>query len=226
MDTGRVVQNLLSGKVQLYMIRTLTTWALLALIAVATGCASKSGDKSAGQMTEMSAEEQMAAWAEVAEPGDEHRVLGHMVGKWHIQTTFWMTPDAEPQTSEATSDARWIIGRRYVAESVLGTMEIEGESMPFEGLGMTGYDKMAGQYIGTWMDSMSTSLLTFTGSYDADTRTLSMTGDCTDPMSGRPMTIRSDATFVSDETFTVKMYHDYEGEPEFQCLELIYTRTE
>jgi hypothetical protein len=32
--------------------------------------------------------------------------------------------------------------------------------MPFEGLGYTGYDNVKKQYFGTWIDSMSTGIMT------------------------------------------------------------------
>ena len=51
------------------------------------------------------------------------------------------------------------MGGRYLEQRFKG--DIMG--MPFEGIGYTGYDNVKKQYWGTWMDNMSTGMMTSTG---------------------------------------------------------------
>lgn len=174
----------------------------------------------------LDADAEMEAWMEVSEPGPEHAVLDVFVGVWRVSSTIWMAPDTEPTQSETRSDIRWILGKRFLAEAVMGTMDMGGEEVPFEGFGVTGYDNLAGQYVGTWMDTMSTSIYSFTGDFDVVTQTLTMTGEYEDPMTGQPAVMRSEVTFVSEDEIVTKMYQQVGDAPEYQCLELVYTPAE
>ena len=44
----------------------------------------------------------MAAWMQVAAPGEEHEYLKRLIGTWKAKTKFWMDPDGPPQESEGT----------------------------------------------------------------------------------------------------------------------------
>lgn len=95
--------------------------------------------------------------------------------------------------------------------------------MAFEGRGMTGYDPIKGKYVGTWVDSMSPSVLVTEGTYDAKTRTLTMVGDGYDQMGAkvkvRLLTIHKDGNNVVFE-----MHQTGADGKEVKLLTINYTR--
>jgi len=107
----------------------------------------------------MSEAEMTAQWQKAMTPSAGHARLMPMVGTWRAKTTFTMVPGTPPQVSSATSVHRMVLGGRYLEQIYKGM----SMGMPFEGIGFTGYDNVQQRYVGTWMDTFGTGLMTFIG---------------------------------------------------------------
>lgn len=107
----------------------------------------------------MSEAEMMAQWQAAMTPSIGHARLMPMVGTWRAKTTFTMAPGAPPQVHGGTSVHRMVLGGRYLEQIYKGM----SMGMPFEGIGYTGYDNVQQRYVGTWIDTFSTGLMTFIG---------------------------------------------------------------
>ncbi len=59
--------------------------------------------------------------------------------------------------------------------------------MDFHGQGQTGYDPAKKKYIGTWVDSMSPTIMMMEGDFDPRTKTLTMYSKGTGPTASRMM---------------------------------------
>src|SRR5262245_26127159 len=71
-------------------------------------------------------------------PGEHHKVLDFKVGKWTCKASMFMAPGMPPMESELKSETKWIMGGRYLHDSVSGSFM----GMPFEGMGVSGYDNL------------------------------------------------------------------------------------
>jgi hypothetical protein len=60
---------------------------------------------------------------------------------------------------------------------LIGNFEGEFGGQKFQGRGMDTYDAASQKYISVWIDSMSTRPMISEGTYDADKKTLTMTGE-------------------------------------------------
>jgi hypothetical protein len=107
----------------------------------------------------MSEAEMMAQWQAAATPSAGHARLMPMVGTWKATTTFTMSPDQPPQVHGGTSVHRLVLGGRYLEQIYKGT----AMGMPFEGIGYTGYDNVQKRYVGIWLDTFGTGLMTSAG---------------------------------------------------------------
>ncbi len=107
-------------------------------------------------------EEMMAMWKEISTPGAAHRKLDRFVGSWDVTTRLWMSPTDPPEESEGTSTDRWILGGRFLQSEMHGSMM----GMPFEGMGLLGYDNFKKKYVMAWVDSNSTAMYTAEGLAD------------------------------------------------------------
>lgn len=99
--------------------------------------------------------EMMAQWQAAMTPSEGHARLMSMVGSWKATTTFTMAPDAPSQVSEGSSVHRFVMGGRFLEQTYKGT----SMGMPFEGMGFTGYDNVQKRYVGVWMDTFGTGLM-------------------------------------------------------------------
>lgn len=171
---------------------------------------------------EMSAEEKagMEAWHKYMTPGDAHHMLNNMVGTFDATTTMWMAPGAPPATSKGVSVVRWILGNRYIEQRFKGTFM----NMPFEGLGYTGYDNAKKQYWGTWMDSMSTGVMTSTGSTSDGGKTWKFASMGTDPMTGKDTPGEMTITVKDRDHHTMEMSGPAPDGSMFKMMEINYHR--
>jgi hypothetical protein len=162
----------------------------------------------------------MEAWQKAATPGAAHRALDAMVGTWDTTIRFWETAGGPAQQSTGTSENRWILGNRYVEQRFKGS----AMGMPFEGLGYTGYDNIRKQYFGTWMDSMSTAMMTSTGNTADGGKTWMFKGTMDDPMSGKPFAVEEKITVESNDKHVFEMWHPGQDGKMYKAMEIVYTR--
>lgn len=162
---------------------------------------------------------EMEAMMKAATPGEAHKKLGAMIGTFDTSIKLWMKPGAPPAESNGVSTNSWALDGRWVEQRYAGTFM----GMPFNGIGYTGYDNIKKKYVGTWMDSMSTSVMISTGSAKGNEFTFKSTVD--DPMTGTPMPVKEKVTVVDDDHHTLEMWGAAEpGGKVYKTMEITYTR--
>jgi len=167
-----------------------------------------------------SQEEMMKAWMAVATPGEAHKKLEPIVGSFDVKTTSWMAPGKPPEESTGTSETKWILGNRFVEQTVSGTMM----GQPFSGVGFTGYDNYKKKYVGTWMDTMGTMIMTSTGTMDASGKKLTSWSVVDDVITKKPAKIRSLLTILDNDHHKFEMWGPGPDGKSFKVLEINYTR--
>ena len=91
--------------------------------------------KPGGEMDEM-----MKKVMEYATPGESHKRLEPLVGKWEFTLRWWMSPQAEPQSSKGTCETKWILGGRYMQQEVTAPAATP-DAPPFHGLALVGFQQ-------------------------------------------------------------------------------------
>jgi hypothetical protein len=162
----------------------------------------------------------MEAMMKAGQPGDPHKKLDGMVGNWDTKATFWMMPGMDPMTSMGTSANQWVMGGRYLEQRYKGDMA----GMAFEGVGYSGYDNVKKQYWGTWMDNMSTAMMTSTGSASADGKSWEFTATMSDPMTGKDSTAKEKITVIDADHHTMEMWVPGPDGKMFKNMEINYSR--
>jgi hypothetical protein len=154
-----------------------------------------------------------AAYAQApAKPGPEHALLKSMEGAWDCVVKMG------DQESKATSTTKAALGGLWMITDFKGSLG--GES--YEGHGVDGYDPDKKKYIGTWTDSMSTTMMTFEGTYDEGTKTLTMYSSGKGP-DGNPAKWKGVTTHKDKDHQTFKMYLVQDG-AENLMMSIDYTR--
>ncbi|MCO6439235.1 MAG: DUF1579 domain-containing protein [Phycisphaerae bacterium] len=174
-----------------------------------------------GDPGQMSEEEMMKQWMALNAPDEHHQHLAAMEGVWKTESKWWMSPESEPSMSTGKSVKKMVLDGRYLREESEGEV---GPGMSFQGLGFTSYDKAAGQFQATWMDSMSTSLIYATGTCDASGKKFEYHGAYMDPMMKKMKKFRNVLKVINNDKHVFEMYESMEGAPEFKTLEITYTR--
>lgn len=160
---------------------------------------------------------------------DEHELLKQFEGSWRSSLKMWMGGPiedggrpAEPMESAGMMKSELILGGRFLSQ------EYKDDNGMFEGRGLFGYNTVEKRWEGLWVDSMATFMMTERGSYDAATKTWTMSDEMLDPGSGHMMRKRSVLTVESESRHTMAMYFTplagkNEG-VESKCMEIVYER--
>ncbi|UNK48508.1 DUF1579 domain-containing protein [Lysobacter sp. S4-A87] len=194
---------------------SLLTLALLAALPLAAQ------DKSA-KPAQLTPEQQamMQAWEKAAQPGEQHKQLAAMVGKWTTRQTMWMDPDTPPMTETGSATNTLVLGGRHIRQD----FRSKWMGQPFEGVGFNGYDNVTGKYYSTWMDSGSTGMYVSYGDYDPATKTYTYRGEMADPASkGAKVPVRQVVRVVDNDHQVFEMYETRAGK-EAKTMQIDYTR--
>ena len=163
--------------------------------------------------------EEMKAWEASMTPGENHKLLASLDGYWNAKVSMWMDPSQPPTVSDATTKNEMIMNGLYQRSSHTGNMM----GMPFHGESITGYDNSKKKFVSTWIDNMGSGIMVMEGDYDSATKTLTMVGKMTDPMTGKDMKVKEIIVFISEDQHTFDMYMVM-GEQEIKTMEIVYSR--
>jgi hypothetical protein len=155
-------------------------------------------------------------------PTAEHRTLRAEVGVWEAEVRMYMGgPDAPPEVSKAVEINRMMPGGLWLLQEFRG--EFAGQ--PFFGRGQFGYDPYKKKYVGTWIDTMSPTLMILEGTHDEPTDTSTMIGESVDPASGQPVKMKLVTVYKDDGTRTFTMYMTPPGGGgEMKAMETTYRK--
>src|SRR5262245_66281340 len=113
------------------MLNALCLTGALVLLASPAGSARPDEPKAAP-----TPEALLKALVEAGKPGAEHKKLEPFVGDWTFTMKVWTGPGHDPAELKGTSERKWIMGGRFVQETLRGECCKSGKS--FEGLGLLG----------------------------------------------------------------------------------------
>jgi hypothetical protein len=194
------------------MVRRLT-WCVLALALVAgprVGLA-LADDKDK--------DNPLGAYEKAGQPGPEHKLLEPLVGEWTYVAKMWLKPDAEPMEMSGTSVRKWIMGGRFIHDSV----QNEKPRKNFTGIGLLGYDKAQMKYTSMWIDSMSTAIHTSLGTVDKKGKEFTFVGTHLDPVTHKKVKGRAVIRIAGKDRFVMEESRD-EGGKWVKIMEITYTR--
>ena len=140
-------------------------------------------------------------------PTKAHEQMSYEVGVWDAEVSMWEKPDGEPMKNKAVETNK-MLGKMWLMS------EFEGEfaGAKFSGRSVLGFDPVKKKYVGGWVDTMSPFIMQMEGEYDADSHTLTMMGEGTDVMSGKPSKMKMVTRYTGQDDKTFEMYMPVEGE--------------
>ena len=169
---------------------------------------------------EMYSPEEMAAWQKAAAPGPHHARFKNMVGAWNAKNTYWMQPGGDPQVATMKAEYKTKFDGRYLVSKLEGPMM----GMPFEGMGIAGYDNVKGVHTMVWCDNMSTSILYSEGECSDECQVETLYMDQKDPITGNDMKVKIITRIIDNDKHVFEYYMINPDGSEFKSMEIVYTR--
>jgi hypothetical protein len=173
-----------------------------------------------GAKKEMTEEEKMKAFMEMATPAEEHKKLAAHAGTWDCEMTMF-EKGKEPQKSKGVATYSSVLNGLFVASEYKGEMG----GMPFEGRGFDGYSKEKKKYFSLWADQMGSTPMILWGTADATGKTITYDGDVYDCGPMGQMTPRIKITQDDADHTTFEFWAKMNNDPEYgKMMEGKYTR--
>jgi hypothetical protein len=149
-------------------------------------------------------------------PGPEHELLAKWAGHWTSTTTMSMGP--QKVTWSGTVDTRIVAGGLWLVSEHKGN----DPKMPFEGHEIMGYDPNLKKYVGSWVDSWTTSITPFESEWNAEKKQIRSVMTVKGP-DGQPAKMLMVIDVVDDDHHDARMWTsaDESGEP---MMTIAYTR--
>jgi hypothetical protein len=160
----------------------------------------------------------MANMQKQATPGPEHKKLDPLTGDWTYDAKFYTAPGAPPIEMSGTCKTTWVLDGRFIRE------EVSGKEMPFNGVGVIGYDNHSKKYVGAWIDNSSTGITTMTGEMDAAGKTLSFQYDGYDATFDKTVKMRQVIHLTGPDGYNMEFYTTPPGGKEMKSGEITYKR--
>lgn len=159
---------------------------------------------------------------ERAKPGDAHKALAQLAGRWDFTTKTWGDPKASPEVNTGTCVNTMVLGGRFLRQDVTGTKT----GGTFEGTRLTGYDNVRGEYQTFTFTDLATNLSFITGSYDAAKKTFTFSGSSSSAATGqKDRPVRTETTLIDKDNHSFRAYFTGPGGQEYKAVETLYTRS-
>lgn len=141
------------------------------------------------------------------EPTKEHIWLQQFVGEWETEAEITMDPSQPPMKGKGTEKVRALGGFWVIGE---GTGTMEGMPGSMNSVLTLGYDPATKKYVGSWVDSMTSTYWKYEGTVDASGKTLTL--DTEGPCPMKPGLVKfKEVTEIKDKDhriFTSSMLGD------------------
>ncbi len=99
-------------------------------------------------------------------PGAEHELLARLAGEYTAKVGGMLGETDGAARIETVLGGLWSI--RHFESTMMG--------QPYTGMDIVGFDPLKQKYVSVWTDSVTPLLMPMEGTYDADTKTLTMRG--------------------------------------------------
>jgi hypothetical protein len=186
------------------------------------GC-SGSSTPAADTMPDMKGMEK--AMMEAGTPGAMHKELMSHAGTWDGKVKMWMAPGAPAEESTCTTVNTTMMDGRFLRGETRGNMLMGGQTMPFEGFGVYGYNNTTGNFESTWCDNMGTMQMNFTGKMSPDHKKVTWESHFFCPIMKKTTWMREVETMNGPDSMTLEMYGpDMQTGKEMKMMEIQYTR--
>ena len=101
----------------------------------------------------------MQAMMAAAALGEEHKMLAKSNGTWTADMTYWEGIDKPSNKMTGTQVTKSILDGHFQQSTFSGDFM----GMPFNGISTVGYDNTTKEFVSTWIENMSSSIMVMKG---------------------------------------------------------------
>lgn len=158
------------------------------------------------------------------EPAEQHRMLSALSGTWYYNLQYWTDENAEAQASSGLMTNEMVLGGRFLSSKTVLILNVGGQNIPYEGWGLLGYDTAKKVFTSVWADRGQVGMITATGKYNAETKTIEEKGSFTHPLIEKERDYRSVFEFTDENKHKRTVFISDASGKEFKALEAVFSK--
>ena len=152
-----------------------------------------------------------------ANVGKGHSNLKRVKPKNQQKIKWWSAPGAEPRESEAKSAGTWLLGNRFMKQTIKG----KWLGTSFEGQAILGYDNATEEYQMIWMSDLGTGMVFSRGKCDSTGQIFTLHGEYYDPIEERTRKVKMVMQILGKKgNILFNMFDVTSPDDEFKFLEV------
>lgn len=146
-------------------------------------------------------------WAEYMTPSDVHTLLSHYTGNFKMEITMWMGEGTKPSVIVVNSAHMMLLGGRFLEMKQHGNMM----GMDYQSVMTLGYNNADKKMALTTITNMGTGTLSLFGEWNKITKSATLFGQLTNPVTKNLISVKQVITFIDNDTILIESY-DKEGD--------------
>ena len=154
-------------------------------------------------------------WTEYMTPSNVHTLFSKYVGDFKMEITMSMGEGKEPSIITVQSEHKMLLGGRFLEMKQEGTMM----GMEYKSILTIGFNNTDKKFALTTITNMGTGTLSLFGEWDEESKSATLFGELTNPVSKNTINIKQIISFINNNTMLIESF-DKEGEnPEKKTVE-------
>lgn len=159
-------------------------------------------------------------WTEYMTPSDVHTLLSKFVGSFQMEIAMSMGEGKDPTVITVHSDNSMLLGGRFLEMKQKGVMM----GMDYQSITTIGFNNTDKKMALTTMTNMGTGTLSLVGEWNEKTKSGTLFGPLTNPVTKDTILVKQIISFINDNTILIESY-DKEGEkPEKKTVQYKFIR--
>ncbi len=158
-------------------------------------------------------------WSAYMTPSDIHTFMAGYAGDFKMEISMSMGEAIAPVVVTVDSEHSMLLGGRFLEMKQKGVMA----GMDYQAISTLGYNNSSNKFSLTTITNMGTGILSMKGNWDEESKSATLYGQMTNPVSKDIIDVRQVLTFVDGDTILIESF-DKEGDtPEVKTV--VYTLT-
>jgi hypothetical protein len=166
---------------------------------------------------------------ELTRPGDNHKLLGGIVGRWDFTGRhFSDDPKEKPFEFKGIVERKSLWEGRYFVSETTGEGKLQmpwsdGREITYKDMSVEGYDNAKKKFVRAIIDNhFDTGILMFEGDYDSATKSITYNAEI-ETAPGQKIKTRIRLKILDSDHYIEEFYENH-GKQEVKVTELTYTR--
>ena len=171
-------------------------------------------------MTTTTKAQKQDPWAEYMTPSSIHALFKQYEGSFKMDITMSMGEGKEPSIITVNSEHVMLLGGRFLELKQHGNMM----GMGYQSIITFGFNNTDKKFALTTITNMGTGTLSLFGDWNDKSKSATLFGSLTNPVSKNTITVKQVVTFVDNDTILIESY-DKEGDvPEKKTVQYKLSR--